>query len=103
MTKRSKISYLNKNRVIAISNPVHSPQVEELYLNIISGKSSASAETKQTTAFLSEQEVKFGSYPTTEKQEQKVMLKNTGKVLLVIHGIDTSCGCTHKVQLCGQS
>lgn len=38
------------NRVVAIGNPVHNPQVKELYLNIIGGKRSASAETVQTVA-----------------------------------------------------
>lgn len=82
------------NRVVAIGNPVHNPKVKELYLNIVGGKSSASADVKQTTASLSEREVKFGSFPMTEKQERKVTLKNTGNAPLVIHGVDTSCGCT---------
>ena len=29
-----------------------------------------------------------------EKKEWKVTLKNTGDAPLVIHGVDTSCGCT---------
>lgn len=82
------------NRVVAIGNPVHNPQVKELYLNIIGGKRSASAETVQTVASLSEREVQFCSFPMGEKKERKVTLKNTGNVTLVIHGIDTSCGCT---------
>ena len=82
------------NRVVAVGNPVHNPKVKELYLNIIGGKSSASTETKQTTALLSEREVKFGSFPMAEKQQREVRLKNTGNVPLVIHGVDTSCGCT---------
>ena len=73
------------NRVVAIGNPVHNPQVKELYLNIIGGKRSAS---------LSEQDVQFGSFPMGEKKERKVTLKNTGNAPLVIHGVDTSCGCT---------
>ena len=82
------------NRVVAVGNPVHNPKVKELYLNIIGGKSSAPAETKQTTALLSEREVKFGSFPMEEKQQCEVRLKNTGDAPLVIHGVDTSCGCT---------
>ena len=79
------------NRVVAVGNPVHNPKVKELYLNIIGGKSSASTETKQTTALLSEREVKFGSFPMEEKQQREVRLKNTGNAPLVIHGVDTSC------------
>lgn len=82
------------NRVVAIGNPVHNPQVKELYLNIIGGKRSASAETVQTVASLSEREVQFCSFPMGEKKERKVTLRNTGDAPLVIHGVDTSCGCT---------
>ena len=82
------------NRVVAIGNPVHNPRVKELYLNIVGGKSSAPSDTKQTIALLSEREVKFGSFPMAEKQQREVRLKNTGDVPLVIHGVDTSCGCT---------
>ena len=82
------------NRVIAIGNPVHNPLVKELYLNIVGGKRPASTDAKQTTASLSEREVQFGSFPMSERQERQVMLKNTGEVPLVIHGVDTSCGCT---------
>ena len=83
------------NRVVAIGNPVHNPQVKELYLNIIGGKRSASTGTKQTSVSLSERDVQFGSFLMSERQERKVTLKNTGDAPLVIHGVDTSCGCTH--------
>ena len=82
------------NRVVAIGNPVHNPQVKELYLNVVGGKRSVSADTKQTSVSLSEQDVQFGSFPMGEKKERKVTLKNTGNAPLVIHGVDTSCGCT---------
>ena len=36
----------------------------------------------------------FGSFPKEEKQEQSFVLTNTGKGLLVIQDIVTSCGCT---------
>ena len=83
------------NRVVAIGNPVHNPQVKELYLNVIGGKRSASTGTKQTSVSLSERDVQFGSFLMSERQERKVTLKNTGDAPLVIHGVDTSCGCTH--------
>ena len=36
----------------------------------------------------------FGSFPKEEKQERSFVLTNTGKGLLVIQDITTSCGCT---------
>ena len=82
------------NRVVAIGNPVHNPLVKELYLNIVGGKRRSSTDAKQATAMLSEREVQFGSFPMSERQERRVTLKNTGDAPLVIHGVDTSCGCT---------
>ena len=72
------------NRLVAIGNPVHNPQVKELYLNIIGGKRSALAETVQTSASLSERDVQFGSFPMGEKEERKVTLKNTADAPLRI-------------------
>ena len=57
-------------------------------------KRSASTDAKQTTVSLSEREVQFGSFPMREKKERKVTLKNTGDAPLVVHDVDTSCGCT---------
>jgi hypothetical protein len=36
----------------------------------------------------------FGSFPKDEKQERSFVLTNTGKSLLVVQDIITSCGCT---------
>lgn len=87
---------LDKNaKVIAIGNPIHSPLVKELYLNIISGKETFSQSRSQslTFAFLSKDNINMGDFPWKQKQEAEVTLSNTGEKPLVINDVITSCGC----------
>lgn len=74
----------SQTEVTMMKCSVHNPLVKEFYLNIVIGKRSASTDAKQTTAFLSEREVQFGSFPMGKKKERKVTLKNTGNAPLVI-------------------
>ena len=83
------------NRIVAMGDPVTNPKIKELYLNLISGKQSKQElEATQTTAEISTSTIRFGSFHWEEKQDTMVTLRNTGKKLLVIHDIVTSCGCT---------
>lgn len=83
------------NRVAAIGNPVHNPDVKRLYLRILTGRADAEPDKSlQTTASLGTGEVDFGRFPYGEEQVREVTLRNTGAAALAIHGIDTSCGCT---------
>lgn len=74
------------NKVIAIGNPIQSPQIKDIYLAICKGENIAH-NMMLTTASLDTNFVEF------VKQEKRVILKNTGKNPLVIYGIDASCGC----------
>ena len=83
------------NRIVAMGDPVTNPKIKELYLNLINGKQSKQElEATQTTAEISTSTIRFGSFHGEEKQDIVVTLRNTGKKLLVIHDIVTSCGCT---------
>ena len=83
------------NRIVAMGDPVTNPKIKELYLNLINGKQSKQElEATQTTAEISTSTIRFGSFHWEEKQDTVVTLRNTGKKLLVIHDIVTSCGCT---------
>ena len=82
------------NKVIALGNPVLSPKVKELYLNLIGGNEYTASHDKLTTISFDATKVDFGSFPQEEKQEKSFILTNTGKGLLVIQDIITSCGCT---------
>ena len=86
---------LNKdNKVVAMGNPVHNPKVKELYLGLITGSRSSESSGQITQVSVNQTELDFGSFPKEEKQERSFVLTNTGKGLLVIQDITTSCGCT---------
>ena len=82
------------NKVIAMGNPVHNPKVKELYLGLITGSRSSKSSGQITQVSVNQTELDFGSFPKEEKQERSFVLTNTGKGLLVIQDITTSCGCT---------
>lgn len=85
-----------ENKVVAIGNPVHNPKIKEFYLQLLTGGKDTRAKVKQpvTAVAMSTESIDFGSFPQAEKQERKFMLTNTGKNLLVIYDVITSCGCT---------
>ncbi|MCD7924583.1 MAG: DUF1573 domain-containing protein [Bacteroides sp.] len=85
-----------ENKVVAIGNPVHNPKVKELYLQVLTGGKNTKAKVEQpmTEVALNTESIDFGTFPQAEKQERKFMLTNTGKNLLVIYDVITSCGCT---------
>ena len=77
-----------------MGNPVHNPKVKELYLGLITGSRSSKSSKQTTQVSVNQTEQDFGSFPKEEKQERSFVLTNTGKGLLVIQDITTSCGCT---------
>lgn len=86
---------LNKrNKVVAIGNPVHNPKVKEFYLGVLTGNKAVKSETPVTEVRADMTEIDFGSFPWSERQERTITLTNTGRNVLVIHDVVTSCGCT---------
>lgn len=82
------------NKVVAMGNPVLNPKVKELYLDLITGGRSSNSSGHITQVSVDQTELDFGNFPKEEKQERSFVLTNTGKGLLVIQDIVTSCGCT---------
>lgn len=83
-----------ENKVVALGNPVLSPKVKELYLKLITGNQESKQTEIITQVSVNQTEIDFGSFLKTEKQERSFILTNTGKSLLVVHDVTTSCGCT---------
>ena len=83
-----------ENRVIALGNPIQNPKVKELYLNLIKGNAKRASKGTLTEVSIDKTVIDFGSFPKESKQERSFVLTNTGKELLVIQDIATSCGCT---------
>ena len=83
-----------RNRVVALGNPVLNPNVKELYLNLIRGSVQTSSTNTFTEVSIDNVVMDLGRFPMSEKQESGFVLTNTGNNLLVIQDITTSCGCT---------
>lgn len=86
-----------ENKVLAIGNPVHNPKVKELYLAIIQGedvKPNGKKNVIQTEVNVGKTIMSLGHFDWQEEQNILFILKNTGKNLLVIQDVITSCGCT---------
>ena len=85
------------NHIVAIGNPIHNPKIKELYLKIIQGETvTPEAETPQTltTFSIDRTSVQMGQFDWQQEQTATFTLTNTGEKPLVIHEVDTSCGCT---------
>ena len=82
------------NKVVAMGNPVHNPKVKELYLGVITGSRASKSSGQATRISVNHTNLDFGTFPKEERQERSFVLTNTGRGLLVIQDITTSCGCT---------
>ena len=84
------------NKVVAIGNPIHNPQIKELYLNIIQGKSLVSNKRKvvRTEVDIKGKSIFLGKFDWQQEQKAVFTLKNTGTNPLVVEDVSTSCGCT---------
>ena len=85
------------NRVLAVGNPVHNPKVKELYLKIIRGESGSQEKKTPRSYAIAEvdrKEADMGRFYWREERTAEFVLKNTGRIPLVIQAVNTSCGCT---------
>ena len=82
------------NKVVAIGNPIHNPKVKDLYIRVLTGKGSEISKMAMTEVSVDAADIDFGSFPKEVKQERKFVFTNTGKDMLAIQNVVTSCGCT---------
>lgn len=83
------------NKVVAIGNPTNNLKVKELYVKIIKGLALENKEKDiRTKVNVDESTVSLGNLDWQKEQKVTFSLKNVGNELLVIEGVDTSCGCT---------
>lgn len=83
------------NRVVAIGNPTNNLKVKELYVKIIKGLALENEEKDiRTKVNVDESTVSLGNLDWQKEQKVTFSLKNVGNELLVIEGVNTSCGCT---------
>lgn len=82
----------NRNKVLAIGNPINNSAVKELYLDILLERSSI--KKIRTEIEVSTNRIDMGNRKLSETVTLTLTIRNTGNNPFVITGIDTSCGCT---------
>ena len=80
------------NKVVALGNPVLNPQIKELYLKQLGGRSMDSV--PMTTVEVIETEYDFGLISQTDKHTHVFQLVNFGEYPLVVSDAVPSCDCT---------
>lgn len=89
---RFQVFLLDKNnKVVVIGNPVHNPNVKELYLEEISRKQPVSP--IQTTVKVEKESLLLETIPLGKSKDTLFTLVNTGDQPLVIIDVTTTCGC----------
>ena len=88
---------LDKNRrVIALGNPNFNLKVRRLYTNIIQGQATPPAapeEKHYAEISVPETEADFGTCDWRKEHTAVFKIRNTGQTVLVVHGVETTCGC----------
>lgn len=79
------------NKVVVIGNPIHNPNIRELYLKEITGKQPTSQ--IRTTVKVEEASIQLGAIQEGKSKEVVFLLTNTGNNPLVILDASTTCGC----------
>lgn len=82
------------NKVIAIGNPIFNPQIEELYLKIITGETNENhTHREKTEVTISHKKIFLTDFNWKKVQHTNLTLKNSGKHTLYIERIIPSCDC----------
>lgn len=89
---RFQVFLLDKNnKVVVIGNPVHNPNVKELYLEEIGRKQPVAP--IQTTVKVEKESLLLETIPLGKSKDTLFTLVNTGDQPLVIIDVTTTCGC----------
>lgn len=81
------------NRIRVIGNPILSPSIKELYLQVITGQTKGSTEVEMTEVSLDEDLLELGTLELGESVKRTVKIRNTGNNELIITDVITSCDC----------
>lgn len=82
-----------KNKVLAIGNPVENPEVWELFRSIIINKPSEH-KSQQTNVTYSTNTIDLGNVEVNKSLIRFFYLKNSGNAPLIIQQVISTCGCT---------
>lgn len=82
------------NKVLMVGNPVHNPQIWNLYKAQITGKPNKEG-ALLTSIQVNSTEFDFGKIHVNKKSTIRFKLSNTGEEPLIIYSAKASCGCTN--------
>lgn len=82
------------NKVVALGNPVNNRKIKDLYLRVLTGKTTERHSDPLTTVIISDSIVNYGIISRLHNEQRSVTIRNTGNKPLVIYDVVTSCGCT---------
>ena len=82
-----------QNKIKVIGNPILSPSIKELYLQVITGQTKDSTEVEMTEVSLDEDLLELGTLELGESVKRTVKIRNTGNNPLFITDVITSCDC----------
>ena len=81
-------------KVVGIGNPIQNPKIRELYRNRIIGREPPLNKTRPLTEVrIDNSSINLRQFSWKQQQKCVFILHNTGKKLLVIDNVKTSCGC----------
>lgn len=83
------------NKVLAIGNPIHNPQIKKLYFDIILKNPIVSnkRESPRTEVYTKKASISLRKFDLQQRQETIFTLTNVGTNPLVIDDVTTSCSC----------
>ena len=82
-------------KVVGIGNPIQNPKIRELYRNRIIGREPPLNKTRSLTEVrIDNSSIDLRQFSWKQQQKYVFILHNTGKKLLVIDNVNTSCDCT---------
>ena len=82
------------NRVIVVGNPIHNPNVQQLYLNHLGLLRDSLKQDIPTILQIDKQEYDLGVIEEGTVKELKVTIRNIGDKPFYMRGTSTSCDCT---------
>ena len=85
-----------KNKVLAVGNPINNVKIKELYLDVISGTSMTNKRGAivKTKIDVEKTALYLGRFDWKEDRRGRFLIKNSGDKPWVIQDVTTSCGCT---------
>jgi hypothetical protein len=83
-------------KIVLIGDPIHNTKMEELYKRALTGKGMTAITTNKALAdaLIPATLIDLGDFPWQEQRQASFIVRNTGRLPLIVENVSTSCGCT---------